>query len=169
MIRCVELDGYGTFELPAYMVRIDHKTDHGWQVRPPGLPTKWFSDSRHGDPIKSFTAAQKFLQNVGAPQVVDRLKERERETKLHPLGIPGVFIQFKSRKGRSVREVQLLIPRPDKSDSARVLYVGTERNWEGRLDTKIEKAREIRDQFEDEWRKKNRQSRPVRKCSGPGM
>lgn len=153
-LRTVEIDGYGTFSLPPYLVRIDTGSGPGWQARPPGRPTKWFADGVHGDPIASFTAAQDFLAGCGAPSVISRLRETERSNKLFPVGVAGVFVQFKERKGRAVREVQLLIPRPAKDGPARVLYVGTEQNYEQRLGAKIAQAADIRKQFEFEWRRK---------------
>lgn len=151
MAREVEIDGYGTFSLPPYMVRIDTGSGPGWQARPPGLPTKWFADGVHGDPFASFVAAQRFLARCDAPTVAMRLREVERTDKLRPTGVCGVFIQFKTRKVRTVREVQLHIPRPAKDGPARVLYVGTEQNYAGRLEAKIAEAAAIREAFEQEW------------------
>lgn len=164
--RSVEIDGYGTFELPAYLVRIDTGSGPGWQARPPGKKTRWFADGVHGDPIASFSAAQAFLRKIGTPESVSPLRSREFASKQIPTGVVGVYVQFKQRKGRRVREVQLLIPRPSKDGPARVLYVGTELNYEARLDAKVAEAAAIRDRFEQEWRHKADDARLARVRSG---
>lgn len=164
--RNVEIDGYGIFDLPAYLVRIDTGSGPGWQARPPGQKTRWFADGVHGDPIASFSAAQVFLRKIGAPQVVSGLRSKEFAGKQSPTGVVGVYLQFKQRKGRRVREVQLLIPRPSKDGAARVLYVGTELNYESRLDAKVAEAAAIRERFEHEWRRKADDARLARVRSG---
>lgn len=153
-LRYVELDGYGTFEMPPYLSRINQTGNQGWFARPPGKPSKWFADGMHGDPIKSFTAAQKFLIECDAPAVTQRIRTKENKGKLHPTGVCGVFLHFSTRKHRKVTEARLVVPRPDKDGSVRTFYLGNEHNYMDRLPGKIGAAEAVREKFVREWQEK---------------
>lgn len=145
--RHLDLGERGVFRVPPYLVR----GAGGWQARPPGAPSAWFPDGPTGDVLAAFQKGCAYLLAAGAPNIPQHLRKRERQDKLHPTGIVGVALAFKQRKGAHFRQVQLTITHPSPGGKSRTLYVGTDNNWQSRYDQKLDEARKIREQFEQDW------------------
>ncbi len=135
------------FEAPRYVVR----AGSGWVFRPPGAASQSFADSRFGGPEKALEHARVAATNLLGSQVL-RYRDpaqRERDAKLRPLGVPGVFLQVDRRArpgsgGSPASERVEYKLRVVLSGRVRILYVGTAKTWEARLDVVIEKAKALR-------------------------
>lgn len=139
-MRVKYVDGVG-YQCPMYLVR----AGAGWQVRVPGQQTVYFADSLCGGTEKAFKSAVKSLSAVAPITDLTRpLSEVEATTKQRPTGTPGVFLFEQVRKGRAV-EYQLQIRVPGMP--IRVMYVGTAATWESKIDAKLEKAKELRNEM----------------------
>lgn len=137
----VKYVGGVAYNCPMYLVR----AGAGWQVRVPSQQTVYFADSLCGGTEKAFKSAVKSLSAVAPITDLTRpLSEQETTKKQRPTGTPGVFLFEQVRKGRAV-EYQLQVRVP--GVPIRVLYVGTAATWESRIEEKLERAKELRNQM----------------------
>lgn len=91
--RAVEVEGT-SFSCPRFIQRIDTRSTHGWQCRY-GV-TKMFSDGVLGGPLKSFSAATKYLGDKLKHSPYDDTSHRKAKeganrakTNSMPAGISG--------------------------------------------------------------------------------
>ncbi len=139
----VKLVGRVEYPCPRFLVR----SGQGWQVRIPGERSVYFADGIHGGVSLSHQAAIRSLQ-AREISVEARLGlgTREFAHKQWPTGTPGIFLFKHVRPGRAV-EYQLQVRVP--SVPIRVVYVGTERTWESRMEEKMGIAKQLhRDMIE---------------------
>lgn len=132
---------------PRFLVR----AGQGWQVRIPGERTVYLADSVHGGVTLAYQAAMRTLE---AREISIETKlglgTREFPQKQFHTGTPGIYMFKHVRPGRAV-EYQLQVRVP--GVPIRVVYVGTERTWESRLEEKMGLAKQLhRDMIEQKAR-----------------
>lgn len=125
------------YPCPRFLVR----AGKGWQVRIRGERSVYFSDGTHGGVTLSYQAAMRSLEahEIGVEAKLG-LGTREVAQKQWPTGTPGIFLFKNVRMGRAV-EYQLQVRVPDMP--IRVVYVGTERTWDSRMEEKLGLAKQI--------------------------
>jgi hypothetical protein len=110
--RFSEVPGWSsTFKVPRFISRVDIAKEmtggsntHGWQVRYPHAPSRFFSDGRYstakrmGTPKDSLHAAKEYLASVWRGEVPRRFSA-EPENKKLPTGLTGVTVIWKQRSG----------------------------------------------------------------------
>ena len=118
----------------------------GWQVRIPGLPTRYFADGLHGGHEAAYLAAVEYRRSLAPITSQSRsLRTREQKSKLRPTGEPGVFLQVSVRRrvsGSLRKEYRLVVKVPGLP--CRTRYLGVESNWEDRLEERLSEARQMR-------------------------
>jgi len=131
-----------SYECPMYLVR----AGDGWQIRPPGDRTQYFSDALYGGVGSAYDAAFSMLSKKSPiTGLVRPLAERERSNKMLPTGLAGVIRQDKPARGGRAPEVQLRVSVAKLPP--RTVYVGTANTWEDRWDSKLADAKELRDRM----------------------
>lgn len=135
------------YPCPRFLVR----AGQGWQVRIPGERSVYFADGTHGGATSAYQAAMRSLESREiSVEAKLGLGSREFIHKQWPTGTPGIFLFKHVRQGRAV-EYQLQVRVPDMP--IRVVYVGTDRTWESRMEEKMGVAKQLhRDMIEQKAR-----------------
>ena len=144
--RIVKVPGWGTVEVPRYVVRIDSPSTHGWQLRYRS-PFKMFSDavvSRAGTPAASFKVIAQALAEI-FEGVHPRLQSVETRRKKVRTGAVGVRRVVRLRRGRNVQEHYFTVSHPKAGVPARNIYIGTENTiTPARVKAASERAKKLR-------------------------
>ncbi len=137
------------FEAPRYVIRVRNS----WVLRVPGQAQRSFGDRRFGGAQAAFEAAEAAaLSALG-----DRAQSfrdpalSERNSKLRPTGLAGIFIQVERRHRRTKTGTLEASPRIEYrlrvtgiGRRVKILYLGTEATWEAKLPHVLERAKAVR-------------------------
>ena len=138
------LKGWGWFDVPRYIVRLDHTNEHGhlksagWQVRYE-RPSKYFSDSdacpgsegrmKRGSPKESLQRARAYLATIYRGERPP-LRIGDKANKKHRTGVAGMRYVRKRHHQRNLWEYYVEVSHmPGIRSSPRRFYIGTENTF----------------------------------------
>lgn len=142
------------FEVPQGIVRIDHRSTHGWQLRYGG--TKLFSDGTTGAAASLAKARKELISRIAklpAPARLQKAPSANKSSDL-PVGIFGPVVR--QRKNSAIRDCSLsvLVPRFGKPSRRATLYIGNENTYTpARFRLALARAIEMRTEAEEAYRR----------------
>ena len=151
--RDTKIGRFGSHSVPRYISRVDIDDrageTHGWQVRYPDQPARFFSDGTTGGNVKSRAAES---LKSGTSYLSQCLKAMPR-----PAGRPthhsdgrliGVAVSKRKPAGRNVEEVFVRVTVSQPRRRTRVLYVGTSNTvTKARIAEKLREGAQLRDRM----------------------
>lgn len=156
------------FEVPQGIVRIDHRSTHGWQLRYGG--TKLFSDGSDSAAASLDKARKELLSRIAKLPAPARLQSAPSAHKTSdlPVGIFGPVVR--QRKNSNIRDCSLsvLVPRFGQPPRRATLYIGNENTYtKARFRSVLSRAIEMRAKAEETYRRdatraKRRQGRELK-------
>ena len=156
------------FEVPQGIVRIDHRSTHGWQMRYGG--TKLFSDGTAGAGSSLAKAKKELFSRIAKLPAPARLQKAPSANKTNdlPVGIFGPVVRQRKNSGIRDCSLSVLVPRFGQPSSRRTLYIGNENTYtKARFRLALARAIEMRAKAEEDYRRdatraKRRQGRELK-------